>query len=313
MKLYGNARTCPNSRRLLIEGVSVQSWPVAAAAQAAGTSERTVYRWLRRWREEGIEGLSDRSSAPKRIPHRTPGDRVQAIAALRRMHMTAAEIAEVLAMALSTVSAVLRRIGLGKRSRLSPPDRYERKRAGELVHLDIKKLGRISSRGAGHRVSGNRSSQLKVGPKRLGATGWEFVHVAVDDATRLAYVEVLPDERGATAAGFVARAIVWFASFGISVERVLSDNGACLPLKDARTGTGRARHPSPLHPALPATHQGQGGALYLDPDTPMGLRRDLRQLGRAHRCALRLADPLQTSLDHTARSATSRPALVYTN
>jgi transposase InsO family protein len=230
MKLHGNARTCPNSRRLLVNRVNDQSWSVTAAAAAAGISERTAYRWLARWREEGIEGLSDRSSAPKRIPHRTPSDRVQAIAALRRLHMTAAEIAEVLAMALSTVSAVLKRIGLGKRSRLSPPEppnRYERKRPGELIHLDIKKLGRISARGAGHRVSGNRSSQFKVGPRRLGATGWEFVHVAVDDATRLAYVEVLSDERGATAAGFVRRATAWFASFAITVERVLSDNGAC--------------------------------------------------------------------------------------
>lgn len=230
MKLHGNARTCPKSRRLLVDRVRDQSWSVAAAAAAAGVSERTVYRWLARWQEEGVEGLSDRSSAPKRVPHRTPSDRVQAIAALRRLHMTAAEIAEVLQMALSTVSAVLRRIGLGKRSRLSPPEppnRYERKRPGELIHLDIKKLGRISTRGAGHRVSGNRSSQFKAGPRRLGATGWEFVHVAVDDATRLAYVEVLSDERGATAAGFVSRAIAWFSSFGITVERVLSDNGAC--------------------------------------------------------------------------------------
>lgn len=230
MKLHGNARTCPNSRRLLVDRVSDQSWSVAAAAAAAGISQRTAYRWLARWREEGIEGLGDRSSAPKRIPHRTPSDRVQTITALRRLHMTAAEIAEVLAMALSTVSAVLRRIGLGKRSRLTPPEppnRYERKRPGELVHLDIKKLGRISARGAGHRISGNRSSQFRAGPKRLGATGWEFVHVAVDDATRLAYVEVLSDERGATAAGFVRRAVAWFSSYSITVERVLSDNGAC--------------------------------------------------------------------------------------
>jgi transposase InsO family protein len=230
MKLHGNARTCPKSRRLLVDRVSDQCWSVAAAAEAAGVSERTAYRWLSRWREEGVDGLSDRSSAPVHIPHRTAPDRVQAIAALRRLHMTAAEIAEVLCMALSTVSAVLKRIGLGKRSRLSPPEppnRYERKRPGELVHLDIKKLGRISVRGAGHRVNGHRGSQFRVGPKRLGVTGWEFVHVAVDDATRLAYVEVLQDERGATATAFLRRAVAWFSSFGITVERVLSDNGAC--------------------------------------------------------------------------------------
>jgi transposase InsO family protein len=230
MKLHGNARTCPNSRQLLVERIESSSCSLREAADAAGISERTAYRWLKRWREQGAEGLIDRSSAPKQIPHRTPPDRVQAIAALRRLHMTAAEIAEVLRMALSTVSAVLKRIGLGKRSRLSPPEpanRYERKRPGELVHLDIKKLGRISIRGAGHRVNGHRASQFRVGPKRLGVTGWEFVHVAVDDATRLAYAEVLSDERAVSAVAFLRRAVAWFASFGITVQRVLSDNGAC--------------------------------------------------------------------------------------
>jgi len=152
MKLHGNARTCPNSRRLLVDRVCDQSWSVAGAAAAAGVSERTAYRWLARWREGGVEGLRDRSSAPRHIPHRTAPDRVGAIAALRRLRMTAAEIAEVLGMALSTVSAVLRRIGLGKRSRLSPPEppnRYERKRPGELVHLDIKKLGASASAAPG--------------------------------------------------------------------------------------------------------------------------------------------------------------------
>ena len=149
--------------------------------------------------------MLDRSSAPKRVPHRTPARRVEAIVALRRLRMTAAEIAEVLSMALSTVSAVLRRVGLGKRSRLEPPEppnRYERRRAGELVHLDIKKLGRIS--GAGKRITGRRAYSGHRGRKARGELGWEFVHVAVDDATRLAYAEVLPNEQGQTAAGSCA-------------------------------------------------------------------------------------------------------------
>jgi transposase InsO family protein len=230
MKLHGNARTCPKSRQLLVERIEGGECSLAEAAQAAGVSERTAYRWLKRWREEGVGGLTDRSSAPKRIPHRAPRDRVQAIEALRRLHMTAAEIAEVLTMAVSTVSAVLKRIGLGKRSRLSPSEpanRYERKHPGELVHLDIKKLGRIA--GAGHRVTGSRKSRYteQRQKRRDGSLGWEFVHVAVDDATRLAYVEVLADERGVTAAGFLSRAVAWFASLGIKVERVLSDNGSC--------------------------------------------------------------------------------------
>ena len=146
----------------------------------AGISERSARKWLGRWREEGEPGLLDRSSAPKRVPSRLPADRLEAIEALRRLRMTAAEIAEVLGMALSTVSRWLRRLGLGKRSALEPPEppnRYERKRPGELIHVDVKKLGRISARGAGHRVTGHRKSQFERGPgrERRRDTGWEFV------------------------------------------------------------------------------------------------------------------------------------------
>ncbi len=230
MKIHANARTCPKSRRLLAGRVEEQGWSVRTAAEAAGITERSAYRWLARWRAEGEAGLLDRSSAPRRIPNRTPVERVALIEKLRRLRMTAAEIAELLGMALSTVSAILKRIGLGKRSRPEPPEppnRYERRRASELVHLDVKKLAKISQRGAGHAVTGNRRSQFKVGARRLGATGWEFVHVCVDDATRLAYAEVLTDARGATAAGFPRRAVAWFARLGVRVERIMSDNGAC--------------------------------------------------------------------------------------
>jgi transposase InsO family protein len=232
MKLHANARTCPKSRGLLVERVESQGWSLAAAAEAAGVSERTACKWLARWRVEGERGLLDRSSAPRRRPSRIAAERVAAIEALRRLWMTAAEIAECLGMALSTVSRWLRRVGLGRLSRLEPPEppnRYERKRAGELVHLDVKKLGRIQV--PGHRMTGNRRqhafrrSQGKH--KKVGTAGWEFVHVCVDDATRLAYAEVLSDERGPTAAAFLRRACRWFRSLGVSVERVMSDNGAC--------------------------------------------------------------------------------------
>jgi transposase InsO family protein len=231
MRLHANARTCPNSRRLLIQRLEQQGWSLTKAAEAAGVSDRTARKWLARWRAEGAAGLLDRSSAPRRSPARLSADRIEVIEKLRRVRMTAAEIAELLGMALSTISRWLRRIGLGRLSRLDPPEppnRYERARPGELIHVDIKKLGRIGSRGAGHRVlgAGKRASQLKVGPKRLGGTGWEFVHVCVDDATRLAYAEVLPDEKGETVASFLRRAAAWFFSMGIVVERVLSDNGA---------------------------------------------------------------------------------------
>jgi transposase InsO family protein len=228
MKLHANARTCPNSRALIARRVLEEGWSLRAAAAAAGVSEPTARKWVRR--AAAGEPLADRPSAPRRIPQRTPADRVEAIEALRRLRMTAAQIAELLDMALSTVSLWLRRIGLGRRSRLEPPEpanRYERRHPGELVHVDVKKLGRILR--PGHRVTGDRSSRKKhgVGTRSLGVAGWEFVHVMVDDHSRLAYVEVLADERGSTAAAFLRRGIGWFAERGVAVERVLSDNGSC--------------------------------------------------------------------------------------
>jgi transposase InsO family protein len=228
MKLHRNARTCPNSRRLLSERIENHGWSVTAAAEAAGVSERTAYRWLARWRSEGESGLLDRSSAPKRIPHKLAPERVEAIAALRRLRMTAAEISELLGIALSTVSVWLKRIGLGKRSRLEPPEppnRYELARPGQLVHVDVKKLGRISVRGAGHRVISSRKSQ---GDHRRQHTGWEFVHVMVDDHSRLAYAEVLQGkgENARQAIGFLRRGLRFFAGHGVRVERVMSDNGS---------------------------------------------------------------------------------------
>jgi transposase InsO family protein len=220
MKIHGNARTCPRSRLLIVRRVEA-GWTLAETAVAAGVSVRTVSKWLRRYRLEDVQGLLDRSSAPRRIPHRTADARVAAIAALRRLRMTAAEIAQCLAMPLATVSAVLARIGLGKRSRLEPPEpanRYERKRPGELVHIDVKKLARIGR--PGHRVHGDRSSRSR-------GIGWEYVHICIDDATRLAYVEVLEDEKAVTAAAFLRRAVAHYRAFGIRVERVMTDNGAC--------------------------------------------------------------------------------------
>ncbi len=220
MKLHANARTCPHSRRLAIRRVE-QGWTLRCAAESAGVSVRTISKWRRRYREEGEQGLLDRSSAPAWIPRRTPEERVQAIALLRRERLTGWEIAERLGMPLSTVSTVLNRIGLGRLSRLEPPEpanRYQRERPGELLHIDVKKLGRIGR--PGHRVNGDRRSRSR-------GIGWEYVHVAVDDATRLAYVEVLENEQAATAVGFLRRAIAHFGDHGIRVERVMTDNGPC--------------------------------------------------------------------------------------
>jgi transposase InsO family protein len=219
MKLHANARTCPRSRRLAVERVEREGWTLTAAAEAAGVSVRTVSKWRRRYREEGEAGLVDRCSAPASVPSRTGEARVAVIAALRRLRMSGAEIAETLGMPLSTVSGILTRIGLGKLWRLEPlepPNRYEKTRPGELVHVDVKKLGRIGR--PGHRVHGDRRSRSR-------GIGWEYVHVAIDDATRLAYVEVLENEKAATAVGFLRRAVAHFAAFGIRVERLMTDNG----------------------------------------------------------------------------------------
>jgi transposase InsO family protein len=228
MKLHGNARSCPKSRKLLVERVLVENWSVTAAAAAAGVSERTVWRWLRRFREEGDAGLVDRSCRPHRSPAQLPETTVEAIRSLRKLRMTAAQIAEVLSLPLSTVSAWLKRIGLGRRSRLEPsepPNRYERRRPGELVHVDIKQLGRISVHGAGHRMVGHRKSQRGShhGPR---TTRFEYIHVMVDDHSRLAYAELLPTLTARCAVAFLRRAVAWFAERGVVIRAVMSDNGS---------------------------------------------------------------------------------------
>ena len=229
MKLHANHRTCPSSRRLICRRVPEEGWSIAQAAEAAGCSERTASKWLKRYRA-GDSELRDRSSRPRRSPTRLSTERVRVIEALRRLRMTAAEIAEILQLPLSTVSLWLKRIGLGKRSRLEPPEppnRYERRHPGELVHVDIKKLGRI--RGAGHRMTGSRRSQAKTRGegRRRGVAGWEYMHVMVDDHSRMAYVEVLDDLTARCAVAFLRRAVGWFAERGVHVRAVMSDNGSC--------------------------------------------------------------------------------------
>jgi transposase InsO family protein len=229
MKVHANAPLGPKGRLTMVLRVLELGWSLTQAAAAAGVSERTCRKWVARYRNEGEAGLLDRSSAPKSIPHRTPDELVEVIVLLRRLRMTGAEIAFCLAMALSTVSAVLLRVGLGKLSRLEPPEppnRYERRHPGELLHIDVKKLGVIT--GAGHRITGTRESQnANRRARRRGAPkGWEFVHVCVDDATRLAYVEVLPDEQATTAVGFLRRAVTFYRRHGITIERVMTDNGS---------------------------------------------------------------------------------------
>ena len=232
MKLHGNAALSWHGRRCLVARVIEEAWTLTAAAEAAGVSVRCARKWVGRYRLEGEQGLFDRSSAPKRVANRTDADRIEAIVKLRRLRFTAAEIAETLGMALSTVSGILTRLGMGRLGRLGleQPVRYERSRPGELVHIDIKKLGRITG-GAGKRVGGRTPGRYRprredgTGSQR-GTTGWEYVHVCVDDYSRLAYAEVLADQKASTAAGFLRRAVAFYRRHGIQVERVLTDNGA---------------------------------------------------------------------------------------
>ncbi len=231
MNLHANAALSWSGRRRLCALVVEEGWTVAAAAAAAGVSVRCARKWVGRYRLEGLAGLCDRSSAPRQVANRTAPDRVEAIAKLRRLRFTAAEIAETLGMAVSTVSGILTRSGMGKLGRigLEQPIRYERSRPGELVHIDVKKLGRIHG-GAGKRISGTRvhfNSTFTDAAGRVRKTvGWEYVHVAVDDYSRLAYAEVLSDEKAVTIAGFLTRAVAFYKRHGITVERLLTDNGS---------------------------------------------------------------------------------------
>lgn len=219
MDLHSRALTCPGSRALLVQRVTVEGWTVSAASEALGVSRRTGHKWLRRYRLSGLEGLHDLSSRPRRMPRATPEDWEELIARLRGYRMTGPQIARLLRLPRATVARVLKRVGLERLKLLEPREpvrRYEWSRPGDLLHLDVKKLGRIA--GVGHRIHGDRSRQV-------GGAGWEFVHVAVDDYTRLAYVEILPNERGDTTAAFLRRAIAWYKRQGIRILRILSDNG----------------------------------------------------------------------------------------
>jgi transposase InsO family protein len=220
MNIHKIARTTPLGRGLIADRRD-SGIPEALVAHQLGIDRKTVRKWVKRKRDEGEAGLQDRSSRPLNSPTALPPEWRAAVEALRRLRFTQAKIADVLGLSKSRVQRNVAAIGLAKLSALEPPipdNRYERKRPGELVHVDTKKLGRFYM--PGHRVTGNR----KVAGIR-GNNGWEFLHIAIDDRTRLAYAELLPDEKGLTCAGFLRRAAAFYARHGIRIERVMSDNG----------------------------------------------------------------------------------------
>jgi len=234
MNVHKNARMTVHGRLLLVQRVREAGWRVVAAAAAAGVSERTAYSWLARYRAGGERALHDRSSAPARSPRRLPAEVTAEIERLRRQRLTGPQIARRLGRPVATVGLVLRRLGLGRLAALEPRPavvRYQRANPGELLHIDTKKLGRIA--GIGHRITGNRRDT------RRGA-GWEILHVAIDDAARLAYSEILPDERKTSAIAFFDRALGWFARHGVTVERIMTDNGSAYRSHDFRRACGDA-------------------------------------------------------------------------
>jgi transposase InsO family protein len=235
MNVHKNARLTPLGRALMVSRINDERWSVGRAAQAGGVSTRTAYRWLARHRRGPSEDFTDRSSAPRRCPRKVAPRRIAEIERLRRARLTGPAIARALGMPRSTVGLVLRRLGLGKLTQLEPRPpviRYERERPGEMIHLDIKKLGRFGA--PGHRITGDRQAG------RSYRAGWDFLHVCVDDASRLAYTEILASEGQDDAVAFLERALAWLARHGVAVERVMTDNGSAYRSKRFAEALARA-------------------------------------------------------------------------
>ena len=300
MNVHKNARMTVRGRALFVERIGEQGWPVAQAALAAGVSERTAYKWLARYRAGGETALSDRRSTPGRSPRRTPPQTTAAIERLRRARLSGPRIARRLSLPVSTVGVVLRRLGLGRLKALDErPEivRYERARPGEMIHIDTKKLGRID--GIGHRITGDRT-------RRKRGLGWEHLHVAIDDCSRLAYTELLPAETGEACAGFLARATAWFAANGIAVRRVMTDNAfAYTNSRSYKAALAADRcpphHNQPYRPRTNGKADASSRPLCASGSTP-----SLPAIRRASRRHARLAPLVQSP--QTAFSPQSHPA-----
>jgi transposase InsO family protein len=227
MNPHQNARSCVYSRELIIKRVLEEGVRPRAVATALGLSERTVYKWLGRYKEEGYVGLQNRSSCPHHMPGKTAAGLEQAILHLRRTFLlTAQAIAKVLKLALSTVFAILKRHGISRKKDLAPKEtiiRYEKKAPGDMIHIDIKKLGRIE--GVGHRITGDRKGQSAPRSRKKGGHGWEYLHIAIDDYSRIAYAEILPDETRKSCLTFLINALRFFRTHKISVASIMTDNG----------------------------------------------------------------------------------------
>jgi transposase InsO family protein len=239
MNIHKNARLTPLGRERVVNEVASGLTP-EAAARAAGVCPRTVRKWVARFRAEGLKGLKDRSSRPRRLHRPTPTAIVEKVEARRRQRWTGKQIAIEVGVSPATVSRILKRLGLNRIKALEPAEpvrRYERQHPGELIHIDIKKLGRFDR--VGHRITGDRrgqSSRRGIRQGKAWGAGWEFVHVAIDDASRVAFSKILPDERRESAVAFLEAAVAYYESLGVKVDRVMTDNGPCyksLAFRDA--------------------------------------------------------------------------------
>jgi transposase InsO family protein len=226
MNIHKNARLTAKGREQMVRSVLEGGLSKAAAARQYNTTPKTVSKWVARFVAEGTEGLKDRSSRPTSSPRQTPSATCVAVEALRRQRYPGKQIAAELGLSPATVSRVLRRLGLNKLSALEPAEpvrRYEREHPGELIHIDIKKLGRFDR--VGHRITGDRQSKSR-------SVGWEYVHVCIDDASRVAFTQILPDQKKESAIAFLRSAVAYYASLGVTVLRVMTDNGSCYRARD---------------------------------------------------------------------------------
>jgi transposase InsO family protein len=236
MDTHENAPLTPKGREAMVRSVIEGGLTKAVAALQFNVSAKTVAKWVKRFRAEGVNGLRDRSSRPLSSPSQTQPATCAAVEALRRHRHTGKQIAAEVGVSPATVSRILRRLGLNRLAALEPAEpirRYEREHPGELIHLDIKKLGRIGS--VGHRITGRYSGAIN----RHHGIGWEFVHVCIDDASRVAFVQVMPDQRKESAVAFLEAAVAYFARLGVRVERVMTDNGSCYRSKSFRAACKR--------------------------------------------------------------------------
>ena len=236
MNVHKNARLTPHGRERIVRQVESGQTP-KAVGEAAGVCPRTVRKWVSRYRSEGLAGLRDRSSRPYRLHRPTPQAVVTEVGRLRRQRYTGQQIAAELRISPATVSRILRRLGLNRLAALEPAEpvrRYEREHPGELIHVDIKKLGRFNH--VGHRMTGDRRGQ-----SNSRGVGWEYVHVCIDDASRVAYAEIKKSERKASAVAFLKAAVIYYAKLGVSIQRVMTDNGSLLQISRLRPSLQAAR------------------------------------------------------------------------